>query len=240
VDVDAARAEKIIVTNVPTYGTASVAQMVFAHILNLTQHVAEHAAGVRDGCWSRSRDFCYWDFPLTELDGLTMGIVGLGRIGRATARLAHAFGMQILAHDVAPPGDVPQGTRCVDLDLVLRDSDVVSLHCPLTPQTERLIDRGRLAAMKPTAFLINTSRGALIDEPALADALERGVIAGAGLDVLCLEPPEHDNPLLAAKNCFVTPHIAWATKAARQRLMDVAVANVRAYLEDRPQNVVNG
>lgn len=239
VDVEAARRRNIPVTNVPAYGTDSVAQMVFAHLLNLTQRVGRHAGTVRQGRWTGSQDFCYWDFPLVELAGLTMGIVGFGRIGRATARLATAFGMQVLAHDVIVPPDVPQTVETADLDRLFRRSDAVSLHCPLTPDTQNLVNADRLALMKRSAFLINTSRGPLVDEWALAEALNSGRIAGAGLDVLSTEPPPSDNPLLSAKNCFITPHIAWATKAARERLLETVVENVRAFLAGRPQNVVN-
>jgi glycerate dehydrogenase len=238
IDVDAARELGIVVTNVPTYGTMSVAQMVFAHLLNLTQRVGDHAEAVREGRWASSSDWCFWDFPLVELSGMTMGIVGFGRIGWATAQLAQAFGMQVIAHNrsaIAPSSNVRQ----FDLDWLFRDSDVVSLHCPLTPETKQLVNRERLAMMKPTAFLINTSRGALVDEAALADALNCGRLAGAGLDVLDAEPPEARNPLFTAKNCYITPHIAWATRTSRQRLLDLAVENVAEFLAGRPRNVVN-
>ena len=239
VDIEAARQRGICVTNVPAYGTPSVAQMVLAHLLHLTQHVGEHGQSVRDGDWSRNPDFCYWSYPLVELAGLAMGILGLGRIGRQTAGLALAFGMKVLYFDTAPNPDAPVEAAAVDLDTLFRQSDVVSLHCPLTPDNRGFVNRRRLEMMKPTAFLINTSRGPLIDEPALADALNQGRLAGAGLDVLGEEPPPPDNPLLHAKNCTITPHIAWATQAARQRLMDIAVANVRAFLQGNPQNVVS-
>lgn len=238
VDVEAARRRGIPVSNVPTYGTRSVAQMVFAHLLNLTQHVRDHVETVRRGKWSQIDDFCYWDYPLIELDGLVMGLVGLGRIGRATAELAAAFGMQVLAYDVAAV-NAPDGVQLVDLETLFRQSDVVSLHCPLTAENRGLVNAQRLAMMKPTAFLINTSRGPLVDEAALVDALKSGRIAAAGLDVLAVEPPPPDHPLLHLDNCYVTPHIAWATKAARQRLMDTVVENVRAMLRGRPQNLVN-
>lgn len=240
VDVEAARRRRIPVTNVPTYGTDSVAQMVFAHLLNLAQNVAHHAQTVSEGRWCASDDFCYWDTPLVELAGLTLGIIGFGRIGRKTAQLARAFGMNVIACDVAPPKEIPDGCRMVGLEEVFRSSDVVSLHCPLTPRTERIVNKQNLALMKTSAFLINTSRGQLVDEQALADALNNGRIAGAGLDVLAVEPPEGSNPLLRARNCYVTPHIAWATRAARKRLLDVAVDNVAAFLTGKPQNVVNG
>ncbi len=238
VDVAAARARGIPVTNVPGYGPQSVAQMAFAHVLNLTQRVGHHAQTVREGRWSACPDFCYWDYPLVELAGLTMGIVGLGRIGQRTAAMAQAFGMQVQGYDAVPPASI-DGVRLVDLDTLFRTSDVISLHCPLTAQTERLVDRRRLEQMKPTALLVNTARGQLIDERALAEALNSGRIAGAGLDVLCEEPPPAEHPLYTARHCFITPHISWATSAARRRLMEIAVENVRAFLQGRPQNVVN-
>lgn len=239
VDSAAAREHKVLVANVPDYGAASVAQMVFAHLLNLTQHVGAHSGAVADGDWTRCPDFCYWNYPLIELAGQTMGIVGCGRIGRAVAQIAQAFGMQVLAYDVAPPDPPPAGVAFVDLDEVFRRSDVVSLHCPLTLDNQYLVSVEKLALMKPTAMLINTSRGPLVDEAALADALREDRLAGAGLDVLAVEPPVADNPLLSVKNCYITPHIAWATQAARKRLLDVTVANVRAFLAGQPQNVVN-
>jgi glycerate dehydrogenase len=238
VDVAAARERNIPVANVPTYGTRSVAQHTFALLLELTQHVGHHAQTVRDGRWTKSPDFCYWDYPLVELEGLTMGIVGFGRIGRAVADLALAFGMKVLVTS-ATPKQVPAGVQFTDLETLLRQSDVVSLHCPLTPPTKSFVNRERLSLMKPTAFLLNTSRGPLIDEAALADALNSERIAGAGLDVLSVEPPPAGNPLFQAKNCLITPHIAWATRSARSRLMQAAVANIRAFLAGKPQNVVN-
>jgi glycerate dehydrogenase len=239
VDVEAARRRGIPVTNVPTYGTDSVAQMVFAHLLNLTQNVAHHAKTVSDGRWCSSEDFCYWDTPLIELAGLTMGIVGFGRIGRATAKLARAFGMNVVAYDVTSPAEMPEGCQMVTLEDVFRRADVVSLHCPLTAQTENLVNRENLALMKNTAFLINTSRGPLIDERALTEALDNATIAGAGLDVLAEEPPDDRNPLLKAQNCHITPHIAWATRAARERLLNASAENVAAFIAGKPQNVVN-
>jgi glycerate dehydrogenase len=238
VDIEATRERHIVVTNVPTYGTQSVAQMVFAHLLNLTQHVAHHAQTVRNGRWSRSKDFSYWDAPQIELEGLTMGIVGFGRIGQATARLALAFGMRVLAYE---PQELaaPDGVDFLDLSTLFRESDVVSLHCPLTTETQQLVNKERLDLMKESAFLINTSRGPIVDEQALADALNSDRIAGAGLDVLSVEPPKQDNPLLTAKNCYITPHIAWATRASRARLMTMVVANVKAFLDGKLQNVVN-
>lgn len=239
VDVAAARERKIVVTNVPAYGTRSVAQATFGLLLELTNHAGHHAQTVRGGSWSKCPDFCYWDYPLVELDGLTLGIVGFGRIGAAVAELAAAFGMKVLVHSRTPPKNLPPRARSVDLETLFRESDVVSLHCPLTAETDRMVNAKRFALMKPGAFLLNTSRGQLIDEQALADALNSGRIAGAGLDVLSMEPPPADNPLLAAKNCIITPHQAWATRAARTRLIDVAVANVRAFLAGTPQNVVS-
>jgi glycerate dehydrogenase len=238
VDTSAARERNIPVTNVPVYGTNSVAQMVFAHVLNLTQRVAHHAQAVSAGRWASSADWCFWDFPLIELEGATMGIIGFGRIGQATARLAHAFGMNVLAHD-ALPVQVPDYARLVDLETVFRDSDVVSLHCPLTADNDKLVNAERLRLMKPTAYLINTSRGPLVDEAALADALNSGRLAGAGIDVVRVEPPAQGNPLFSAKNCYVTPHIAWATHASRQRLLNTAIDNVAAFLSGKPTNVVN-
>ena len=237
VDIAAAREGNIPVTNVPTYGTRSVAQHTLALLLELTQHVGHHARTVRDGRWTKCPDFCYWDYPLIELDGLTMGIVGLGRIGGAVAELAKAFRLNLLATS-STPGQSSPGIQFVELESLFRQSDVVSLHCPLTPRTNNLVNAKRLALMKPTAFLLNTSRGGLVEEQALADALNSGRIAGAAVDVLSLEPPPADNPLLRAKNCLVTPHIAWATRAARSRLLATAVANLRAFLDGRAQNVV--
>jgi glycerate dehydrogenase len=238
VDVAAARERNIVVTNVPTYGTASVSQMVLAHMLNFTQRVAHHAQTVAEERWTTSADWCYWDFPLIELADRTMGIVGFGRIGQEVAQVARALRMRVLASDARPiePAD---GITGADVDTVFRQSDVVSLHCPLTPQTRHLVDRRRLGLMKRSAFLINTSRGPLIDDEALADALNAGQIAGAGLDVLSEEPPPAGNPLLRAQNCWITPHIAWATGSARARLLAIAVDNVRSFLEGRTRNVVN-
>lgn len=239
VDVQTARERNVVVTNIPTYGTRSVAQHVFALLLELTQHVAHHAGTVRNGRWSACLDFCYWDYPLIELEGLTMGIVGFGRIGQGVATLATAFGMSVLAHDLYPPATPPPGVRLVDLEALLTQSDVVSLHCPLTADNKGFVNARCLAAMKKSAFLINTSRGPLVNEADLAAALNDGRIAGAALDVLAIEPPRPDNPLLTARNCLITPHIAWATRAARARLMRIAVENLRAFLDSRPVNVVN-
>jgi len=240
VDTDAAVAKGIVVANVPTYSTLSVAQMVFAHLLNLVHHVGDHSRTAREGKWTSSPDFCYWDYPLIELAGKTMGVIGLGRIGQATAKLAAAFGMNVIGYDNNPAAIEAAECTPVQLDELLAVSDVITLHCPLTDATERMINAECLSRMKPSAFLINTSRGPLVDQQALADALNAGQIAGAGLDVLCAEPPPGDNPLLSARNCCITPHIAWATREARERLIDTSVENVRAFLSGARQNVVNG
>jgi glycerate dehydrogenase len=239
VDAAAARERGIPVTNVPDYSTRSVAQLTFALLLELAHHVGPHSEAVRSGRWSASPDFCFWDSPLLELDGLTLGIVGFGRIGRGVARLAQAFGLRVNVYSRTRPSELPEGVEWLGLEPLLRRSDIVTLHCPLTAETAKLINAERLALLKPGAFLINTSRGPLIDETALAEALNAGRLAGAALDVLSVEPPPPSNPLLAARNCLITPHIAWATKAARQRLVRIAIANLRAYLSGHPQNVVN-
>ena len=244
VDVEAAARQGIAVTNVPAYGAASVAQLVFALLLEMCSQVGHHARLVREGAWTRSPDFAFWDRPLIELEGLTLGIVGFGDIGRKVAALGRAFGMEVLAHTRHPEKYRGQaagtGVEFVELDELFARADVVSLHCPLTPDTERLVDTRRLALMKSTARLINTGRGSLVDEAALAAALNDDRLTGAGLDVLCQEPPPADNPLLQARNCFITPHVAWATGAARGRLLAGAVGNLRDFLAGVPRNVVNG
>ncbi len=242
VDLAAARERGIPVTNVPAYSTRSVAQMVFALLLEMTQQVGHHARLVREGRWSASPDFCFWERPLIELEGLTMGIVGAGDIGSTVAKLACAFGMKVLVTTRSPEKKreaLGAEVRFVDLDTLFRESDVISLHCPLTPETSGMVNAERIGCMKSSAFLINTGRGPLIDEKALAEALNAERIAGAGLDVLSTEPPPADNPLQMAKNCFITPHIAWATRAARKRLMATVAANVAAFVAGRQQNVVN-
>lgn len=239
VDAQAARSRGIAVSNVPAYGTASVAQMTFGLILELALQVGHHASTVRKGRWSQCPDFCYWDHPLVELHGQTLGIVGLGRIGAAVAKLGQAFGMKVIASSSKPDRPAQEGIEFVELDALFSGADVLSLHCPLTPGTQGLVNERRLALMKPTAFLINTSRGPLIDETALARALTEGRLAGAGLDVLSVEPPPGGNPLLTAPRCLVTPHIAWASRSARSRLMAVAVENARSFLAGCPVNVVN-
>lgn len=240
VDLEAAAGRGIPVTNVPEYASKSVVQMVFALLLELTQNVALHSAAVHSGKWSKSRDFCFWERPLVELDGLTMGIIGYGRIGREVASVARAFGMRVLVYEVAPAAADDSGVEFVSRDDIFQKSDVVSLHCPLTEESGEIVNTKTLALMKETAYLINTGRGPLVNDRDLADALDAGRIAGAGLDVLTTEPPEPDNPLLCAKNCFITPHIAWASRAARSRLMNTVAENVRAFIEGGPVNVVNG
>ena len=236
VDIDEARHQGIVVTNIPAYSTASVAQMVFAHVLNITQRVGYYANENAKGRWTNSIDFCYWDTNLIELEGKKMGIVGLGNIGQATARIAQAFGMEILVFTSKEQSALPKGMKKVTLDELFAQSDVVSLHCPLTPDTKEMVNAARLRTMKPSAILINTGRGPLVNEQDLADALNEGRIAAAGLDVLSVEPSVFGNPLFNARNCFITPHIAWATKEARTRLMDIAVNNLKSYQEG---NVIN-
>jgi glycerate dehydrogenase len=238
VDLVAARARNIPVTNVPSYSTASVAQATLGLLLNLAHQVSHHAESVRAGNWARSPDWCYWEKPLVELAGRTLGIVGFGAIGREVARLAQAFGMKLLV-TTRTPREFPDYVRPVPLDQLLAESDVVSLHCPLSDDTRQMINSARLARMKRAAFLLNTSRGGLVDENALAVALNSGQLAGAGLDVLSVEPPPANHPLVAARNCLITPHLAWGTLAARQRLVTTVVGNLRAFLAGQPQNVVN-
>lgn len=238
IDVEAARRYGITVTNIPTYSTDSVAQMVMAHLLNITQNVYSYALQNRAGRWTANPDFCYWDSPLIELAGKQMGLVGLGRTGMAVARLAAAFGMHVAAYTSKSQSELPEGVEKLSLDALFATSDVVSLHCPLTPDTHHLVDARRLALMKPTAILVNTARGSIVDERALADALNGGTLYAAGIDVLCEEPPRGDSPLLHVRNCFVTPHIAWATIEARTRLLQICEANLRAFIEGHPQNVV--
>ena len=236
VDVEAAKKKGIVVTNIPAYSTSSVAQMVFAHLLNITQRVGHYAEENIKGRWTNSADFCYWDTNLIELDGKKMGIVGFGNIGQATARIAQAFGMEVCVYTSKEQSALPLGMKKMSLDEIFAECDVVSLHCPLTPDTKGMVNASRLEAMKPNAILINTGRGPLINEQDLADALNAGRIAGAGLDVLSVEPSAMGNPLLSAKNCFITPHIAWATKEARIRLMQIAVNNLKGYING---NVIN-
>jgi glycerate dehydrogenase len=239
IDIEAAKRKGIVVSNVPTYGTASVAQFVFALLLELCHHVQLHADAVRTGEWTASPDWCFSKSPLIELEGKTMGIIGYGRIGRQTARIAEAFGMSVMAYD-RPPGLSPlDDLRSLSpLHDLLQQSDVITLHVPLSAETHEMINARTLALMKPTAFLINTARGPLIQEADLAAALNSGRIAGAALDVLSMEPPLPDNPLLTARNCLITPHMAWATTEARRRLMTSVIENVTAFLSGQPENVV--
>lgn len=240
VDLAAARARGIPVSNVPAYSTRSVQQMTFALLLELTQKCGAHDRAVKEGAWARCEDFMFQFAPLVELDGLTFGVLGFGAIGRAVAQTALSFGMRVLASSRTRPSALPEGVEWVPPERLFRESDVVSLHCPLTPDTEKIICEQTIALMKPSALLINTGRGGLVDEAALARALKGGRLAGAGMDVLSTEPPAPSNPLLSAPNCVITPHCAWATRAARRRLLDITVANIRAFLSGRPINVVNG
>ncbi|MDF2924497.1 MAG: glycerate dehydrogenase [Paenibacillaceae bacterium] len=238
VDVDAAHRRGIPVTNIPSYGTLSVAQYVFALLLELCHRIRLHSDSVRAGEWGRCKDFCYTKSPQMELAGKTLGLIGTGRIGLQTARIAEAFGMRViaLAYDEIRPGD---NVERVSMETLLRESDVVSLHCPLTAETKGLVCANWLEQMKPTAYLINTSRGQLVNEHDLVEALKAGKLAGAALDVLSEEPPAPDNPLLDTPNCIITPHIAWATVEARSRLMEIAVENVRSFVQGQLQNAVN-
>lgn len=240
VDVEAAARKGIVVTNIPAYSTSSVAQMAFAHILIIVQRVGYYAQEVSNGKWSRQADFSFWDAPLHELDGKKIGIIGFGNTGRATARIAVGFGLDVYAYTSKSAMELPADVhKCPSMDELFRKCDIVSLHCPLTETTRELVDARKLELMKSSAILINTGRGGLVNEQDLADALNSGKIAAAGLDVLSSEPPRADNPLLKARNCFITPHQAWATKEARVRLMQLAVNNLKAFLEGKPVNVVN-
>lgn len=240
VDVEAAARRGIVVTNIPSYSTRSVAQLVFALLLAVTNRVEHYSEENRRGRWSANPDFCYWDFPLMELAGKRFGIVGFGHIGSTVASIALAMGMKVTAYTSKPADALPQGVEKADsLDALFEEADVVSLHCPLTAETKGMVDARRLSLMKRSAILINTGRGPLIDEQALAIALNDETIYAAALDVLSTEPPKSDNPLLTARNCFITPHIGWATYEARVRLMDIAVANVKAWLKGEPINVVS-
>jgi len=239
VDVTAARARGIPVSNVPEYGTEAVVQHVFALLLELCAHVGLHDAAVHAGEWTRAPDFSFWKVPLVELAGQTMGIIGLGRIGQRVGSVAHALGMRVMAATGRRRDAPPYPVIWADIRAVFAEADVVSLHCPLTQQNARFVDATLLGRMKPSTFLINTARGGLIAERDLADALNAGVLAGAAVDVASTEPIVVDNPLLTARNCIITPHIAWATLAARRRLMETSVQNVRAFLAGKPVNVVN-
>ena len=239
VDYVYAREKGIPVANVPTYVTASVGQFAIALLLEICHHIGHHDASVHAGNWERCADWCYWDYPLIELAGKTMGIIGFGRIGQTTGRIARAMGMEVLAYDSHPSDAGRAIAEYVDLDALLARSDVVALHCPLFPETEGIINRETIAKMKDGAILLNNSRGPLVVEQDLADALNAGKLAAAGLDVVSTEPIRGDNPLLKAKNCIITPHISWAPKESRQRIMDCAVSNVKAFLAGSPVNVVN-
>lgn len=239
VDVKTAKRLGITVTNIPAYSTDSVAQMVFAILLTITNRVEHYAVENRKGRWSNNPDFCYWDSPLMELAGKTFGIVGLGNIGKAVARIANAFGMKVVAFTSKKQEELPVGIQKVTLDQLFSESDVLSLHCPLTPETNNLVNDERLNLMKPTAILINTGRGPLVDEQAVANALKAGKLGAFGADVLSSEPPAEDNPLLSAPNAFITPHIAWATVEARRRLMEICEGNLSAFVSGTPRNVVS-
>lgn len=238
VDAEAARKAGVVVCNIPAYSTQSVAQMVFAHILNFTQQVAKHAHSVSNGDWANSTDFSYSLSPQTELEGKTIGIIGFGQIGQAVANIALAFGMKVIFNNRSKKETNIEATQ-TDLDTLLSASDFISINCPLTNENKGFINQAAIEKMKRSAFLINTGRGPLINEHDLADALNSGLIAGAGLDVLSVEPATADNPLPKAKNCFITPHIAWATLEARQRLMQIAGDNLQAFIDGKPINVVN-
>lgn len=238
VDIDAARERGIIVTNIPSYSTDSVAQMVFAHILNIAQQVQHHSEAVHQGRWTSSKDFCFWDTPLIELRGKKIGIVGLGHTGYTTARIAIGFGMEVYAYTSKSSFQLPPEIKKMELDQLFSECDIISLHCLLTDKTRELVNAARLKLMKPTAILINTGRGQLVNEQDLADALNNGQIYAAGLDVLSQEPPKADNPLLTARNCYITPHIAWASAAARERLMEILLDNLKGYMEGKVINNV--
>jgi len=239
VDTDAARERGIPVCNIPSYGTASVGQFAIALLLEICHHIGAHSDSVHNGDWERSADWCYWNYPLIELDGKTMGIIGFGRIGQATGRIAKALGMKVIAYD-AHPNDAGRALAgYVELDTLLATSDVIALHCPLFPETQGIIDRAAIAKMKDGVIILNNSRGPLIVEQDLADALDSGKVAAAGLDVVSTEPIRGDNPLLKAKNCIITPHISWAAREPRQRIMDMAVENLKAFLGGGAVNVVN-
>ena len=240
VDVAAARERGIPVSNVPAYGTAAVGQFAIAMLLEICHHVAHHSQTVHEGRWSSCPDWCYWDYPLIELDGKTMGIIGFGRIGQQTGRIAKALGMHVLATGSHPTDSGRAIADYVELDELLSRSDVIALHCPLFPSTRGIISRENIAKMKDGVILLNNARGALVDEQALADALNSGKVYAAGLDVVSTEPIRPDNPLLKAKNCIITPHISWAPKEARERIMDCTAENIRSYLAGSPVNVVNG
>jgi glycerate dehydrogenase len=239
IDVAAASQRQIMVSNVPAYGTEAVAQFTIALMLELCHRIGLHSDSTREGEWSSSPDWCYWNGPLIQLSGKTLGLIGMGRIGGKIGTIAQALGMRVIGSSRTEREMNIPGFRWVPLDELFTDSDVISLHCPLTQQTEGIINKYTIDLMKRTAFLINTARGKLIVEQDLANALNEGRLAGAGLDVLSTEPPKADNPLLSARNCIVTPHIAWAATEARRRLLEIAVENTKAYIMGNPQNIVN-
>lgn len=239
VDCKAARELGITVSNIPAYSTAAVAQLVFALILQITNKVSIHSDAVHNGEWCECPDFCFWKAPLSELDSKTMGIIGFGSIGQRVSRIAKAFGMNVVVYTPHPKPDIFNDVNFVSFNELLEVSDVVTCHCPLTDSTNGLINADALSKMKKSAILINTSRGPVVDEQALANALNNGTIAGAGLDVLKVEPPTNDNPLLTAKHCYITPHIAWAAYETRKRLLGILEDNLKAFLDGKPQNVVN-
>ena len=239
VDYNYAKEKGIPVLNVPTYGTASVSQFSIALLLEICHHIGHHSKSVHDGNWASNVDWCYWDYPLIELEGKTIGIIGFGRIGQAEGRIAKALGMNVLAYDLYPNDSGKAIGEYVDLDTLLAKSDVVSLHCNLTPENTGLINKDTIAKMKDGAILINNARGQLINEQDVADALNSGKLGAAGLDVVYTEPIKADNPLLKAKNCIITPHISWAPKESRQRIMDITADNIKAFLAGSPVNVVN-
>lgn len=240
VDIEAAKEKGIPVSNIPTYGTAAVSQFAIALLLELCHHIGEHSDAVKAGEWTNNADWCFWKYPLVELAGKTMGIIGFGRIGQDTGRIAQALGMKVLAYDSFRKPELESETcHYADLDTLLAESDVISLHCPLFPSTEGIINKDSIAKMKNGVMIINDSRGPLIVEQDLRDALDSGKVAGAALDVVSTEPIQMDNPLIGAKNVILTPHIAWAPKESRQRLMDIAVDNLKAYVDGAAQNVVN-
>lgn len=239
VDVDSATERGITVTNIPAYSTDSVVQMTFAHILNITNQVARYSLLNSEGRWSRSKDFCYWDKPLPELSGMRIGIIGMGNIGRKVASAALAFGMKVFAATSKQPEELPSGIVKMPFDDIISSCDIITLHCPLTASTLKMINKSNIGKMRDGAIVINTGRGGLVDEQDVADALALGKLGAYGADVLSQEPPSAGNPLLSAPNAFITPHIAWATKEARQRLTDIATDNIRAFIEGSPQNTVN-
>lgn len=239
IDGEAAREKNIVVSNIPAYSTTAVAQLVFAFILQITNKVSLHSDAVYNGEWSACEDFCFWKAPLAELDGKVIGIIGFGSIGQRVANIAKAFGMNVVVYTPHPKPEIFTDVKFADIDYLLENADVITCHCPLTPQTENLINKEALSKMKNSAILINTSRGPVVDDKALADALNNDEIQAAGLDVLRVEPPSEDNPLLHAKNCYITPHIAWAAFETRARLMHILEENLKAFIDGNPQNVVN-